>query len=188
MSDTALLAGFLGGDERCFTEIMNRYRDRVYRLSMRYLKGDQAAAKDVTQQAFLKLFTDGHTFRGEGTLKSWIFTTAVNLSISELRRRARFSGTPVEDQLDAGRSRHEGTEIDGMLDYSKQSAFLKEMVAMLPEKQKLVLTLRVDADLPFEDVARAAGMSVNSAKVNYHHAVVALRRKMTGDKGIPGNG
>ncbi|MBI5525847.1 MAG: sigma-70 family RNA polymerase sigma factor [Deltaproteobacteria bacterium] len=169
-TDEELLSGFLDGEERCFAVLMNRYRDRVFRLVLRYLNGDRDAAEDVAQQAFVKVFTEGAKFRGEGSLRSWLFTVAVNLAISETRRRARLSPEPAEVAVE--------THADAAMDRAAMSARLREAAARLPEKQRLVLTLRIDAELPFSEIARIARMSENSAKVNYHHAVTALKRML----------
>ena len=171
--DEALLAGFLEGDERCFTALMNRYRDRVFRLVLRYTCGDRDAAEDVAQQAFVKVFTEGKSFRGEGSLRSWLFSTAVHLAISEARRRAR---TAPQSAAREPASPEGAESADARIDRAMQVARVTAAAARLPEKQRLVLSLRVDADLPFEEIARVAGMSVNSAKVNYHHAVTSLKR------------
>lgn len=174
--DEALLSGFLDGDERCFTELMNRYRDRVFRLVLRYVNGDRAAAEDVAQQTFVQVFTAGKGFRGEGSLRSWLFTTAVHLAISETRRRARLA---PESAAKEPASPDGAESADARIDRAMQTAQVAEAAARLPAKQRLVLSLRVDAGLPFEEVATIAGMSVNSAKVNYHHAVTSLRRLLT---------
>lgn len=170
LADEELLKGFLEGNERCFNEIMHRYRDRVFRLVLRYVGGDRDAAEDIAQQVFVKVFTDGRTFRGEGSLRSWLFSTAVHFAISETRRRSRLSAGPAEIAVEA--------DADGGMDRSQEQARLREAMGRLPEKQRLVMTLRVDADLPFSEIAKAARMSVNSAKVNYHHAVVALKKML----------
>ena len=65
------------------------------------------------------------------------------------------------------------------MDARARAVKLREAVARLPEKQRRVMSLRMDAELPFEEIAKIAGMSVNSAKVNYHHATVALKRMLT---------
>lgn len=171
-TDEELLARFLDGDERCFTELMNRYRDRVFRLVLRYVNGDRDAAEDVAQQAFVKLLTEGAGFRGEGSLRSWLFTVAVNLAISETRRRARLSPETAEAAVE--------TQADAAMDRAAMSARLRDAAERLPEKQRLVLTLRIDAELPFSEIARIGRMTENSAKVNYHHAVTALKKMLTG--------
>jgi RNA polymerase sigma-70 factor (ECF subfamily) len=178
-ADEELLSRFLDGEVRCFDGLMNRYRDRVFRLVLRYVNGDRDAAEDIAQQTFVQVFTAGRTYRGEGSLKSWIFSTAVHLAISETRRRARLSPEAAAPEAAAPAGQPDEAGTDARIDRQMQSDRVRAAVARLPEKQRLVLTLRVDADLPFEEVARVAKMSVNSAKVNYHHAVVSLKRMLS---------
>jgi DNA-directed RNA polymerase specialized sigma24 family protein len=53
---------------------------------------------------------------------------------------------------------------------------LRRLVGQLPPRQRAVVTLRVSGDLPFKEIARLEGISENSAKVSYHHAVTRLRQ------------
>jgi RNA polymerase sigma-70 factor (ECF subfamily) len=175
VGDEELLSHFLEGDERCFHELMQRYRNRVFRLAARLLDGDTSSAEDVAQQTFLKVFTAGRSFWGRGPFRSWLFTIAANLALSERRRRSRLVPAARETavQYDPG----------GALDNAAEGEKLRKAVSTLPEKQRLVLTLRLDAELPFSEIGRAAGMSENSAKVNFHHAVTRLKRILSEDAG-----
>jgi RNA polymerase sigma-70 factor (ECF subfamily) len=144
-------------------------------MALRLTGGDEAAAGDITQHTFVKLFTSGGTFRGEGSLASWIYATASNAAMSERRRNVRLVRNPVETS--------ETPDPGADIDMQSERHRLDGAVARLPEKQRLVLSMRVDTEMPFEQIARAAGMSVNSAKVNYHHAVTALKRLLAAEDG-----
>jgi RNA polymerase sigma-70 factor (ECF subfamily) len=60
-----------------------------------------------------------------------------------------------------------------------ERAAIERYVARLPPRQRSVVTLRVFADLPFKEIARAEGITENAAKVNFHHAIVTLRAWLT---------
>ncbi|MBI3073104.1 MAG: sigma-70 family RNA polymerase sigma factor [Deltaproteobacteria bacterium] len=172
-TDEDLLAGFLGGDERCFAELMSRYRVRVKRVVARLVGYDDDLAEEIAQEAFVKLFTAAESFRGEGTLRGWLFTVAVRLALSDVRRRAR--------PLDALEQPTRPMDAGESLDAQQQSAALRAAIAKLPETQRIVATLRVDGDLKFDEIARLTRSTTNAVKVNFHYAVAALRRALTGE-------
>jgi RNA polymerase sigma-70 factor (ECF subfamily) len=171
-TDEDLLAGFVGGHEPCFAEIMKRYRVRVKRVVSRLVGYDDDLADEIAQEAFVKLFTAGESFRSEGTLRGWLFTVAVRLALSDIRRRAR--------PIDAIEPLANGAEPGESLDAHQRSVALRAAISRLPETQRVVATLRVDGDLKFDDIARLTGSTTNAVKVNFHHAVVALRKALGG--------
>ena len=172
IADEDLLRSFLEGDEDAFRELMDRYRDRVFRVAMRYLNGKNDVAEDVTQQVFVKIFTSGNTFRGSGSFKSWLFTITSNLAISEARRGKSYQKAVAANAVSDVDSSNEDSETPT----PARSKKLREAISLLPQKQRTIVSLRIDAGLPFDEIAKIAGTSVNSAKVNYHHAAVSLKR------------
>jgi len=89
-SDSDLLAGCQRGEPEAQRRVYQRYRDRVYSIALRFLRGDEAAAADVTQQAFLKAFRAADRFRGEARLSTWLYRIVANTCLDELRRHRRF--------------------------------------------------------------------------------------------------
>jgi RNA polymerase sigma-70 factor (ECF subfamily) len=167
--DEALVERFRRGDRRAFEELVRRYQRPVYYFLRRFVKDDDEA-KDIAQRAFVKAYQGIDGLRGFGAFKSWLYRIASNLALNHLRDRAREQ--PSEDAgaelaVDAiGASRMTEAEEYGQL---------REAIADLPPKQRLVLELRVFEELSFKEVAEAAGCTENAAKVNFHHAVKRLR-------------
>ena len=88
-SEEALLVEQLQkGVPDAFAVLYRRFIGRVFGVALQVV-GDRASAEDVAQETFFKVFAQIHRFRGEGRLVSWIYRIAVNLSISEVRRRKR---------------------------------------------------------------------------------------------------
>lgn len=173
--DAALVERFRGGDRGAFDELVRRYQKQVFYLSKRYVKNDEDA-KDVAQRAFVKAFLGVGGLRGEASFRTWLFKIAVNLSLNHVRDRARLRPAEEADEpkVDAvGDRRLEGVE---------QRRALTAALEELPPKQRMVLELRVFEELPFREVAAAAGCTENAAKVNFHHAVTRLRQWMSGKK------
>src|SRR5918911_5008426 len=78
------------GDREAFRLLFETYQDRVYSISLYYFKGDEASAKDVTQQVFLKLMGKIEQFRGGSEFTTWLYRLVVNQCMDEQRKQRRF--------------------------------------------------------------------------------------------------
>jgi RNA polymerase sigma-70 factor (ECF subfamily) len=167
--DRDLVERFRDGERTAFDNLVRRHQRGMWHLVRRYVKSD-ADASDVTQQAFVRAFRGLASFRGAASVRSWLYRIAINCALSWLRDHRREQPTEIaEDAL--SEPHHSPARIEG----SELNARLREAIAQLPPKQKMVLELRVFDDLSFKEVSELADCSENTAKVNFHYAVKRLR-------------
>ncbi len=167
--DVALVARAQRQERGAFDTLVRRHQRGLWRVVRRYLRND-ADASDVTQQAFVRAFRSLDKFRGEATVRTWLYRIGINLALNHLRDRAREQPAEIAD--DALTAPAVGaTELIA----TERGLRLRAAVAQLPPKQKLVLELRVFDDLAFREVAVLAGCTENAAKVSFHYAVKKLR-------------
>src|ERR671932_821581 len=102
------------GDREAFRLLFEAYQDKVYSISLYYFKGDESAARDVTQQVFLKLLTRITQFRGGAEFTTWLYRLVVNACTDEQRKHRRF--LPFGDAFEM----KEGAEKD-----SQEKAFAR---------------------------------------------------------------
>lgn len=171
--DAGFVERFRAGDARAFDELVRKYQRAIYGLALRYVK-DADDAKDVAQRAFVRAFQAIGGFRAGASFKTWLYRIAINLALNHLRDRK------VKVSVDEHRSLAVDAVGTVRLQDAEMQAKLRAAVEKLPAKQRLVLELRVYEELPFREVAEIARCSENAAKVNYHHAVNALREHMEG--------
>ncbi len=177
--DAALIARYRTGDRSAFDELVRRYQRPLYYLALRYVRVE-ADAKDVAQRALVKAYSALAGFRADSSFRTWLYRIAINLCLNHLRDRKREEMRPeVGEALAAPPSGGDRALIE-----RERGALLRDAIAELPPKQRMVLELRVYDELPFREVAELAGCSENSAKVNFHHAVKRLRA-IIGDRGAP---
>jgi RNA polymerase sigma-70 factor (ECF subfamily) len=177
--DAALIARFRTGDRSAFDDLVRRYQRPLYYLALRYVRVE-ADAKDLAQRTLVKAYGALAGFRADSSFRTWLYRIAINLCLNHLRDRKREEMRPeLGEALAAPPSGGDRALID-----RERGALLREAIAELPPKQRMVLELRVYDELPFREVAELAGCSENSAKVNFHHAVKRLRAIM-GGKGSP---
>ncbi|WP_116127204.1 RNA polymerase sigma factor [Lewinella sp. IMCC34183] len=148
-------------------ELYRRELPPTYNLILR-LTGDPADSEDLTQECFLRVFTQLHTFRGEAGLRTWIKRIAINLTMHHLKRQQRLPIVPVEEQHLAPDPRPLPTEgID--------PPALHAAIAALPQGCRLVLTLHLLEGYPHAEVAEHLGISVSTSKSQLWRAKQLLR-------------
>jgi RNA polymerase sigma-70 factor, ECF subfamily len=172
--DAALIERYRAGDRSAFDELVRRYQKPLYYLCLRYVRVE-ADAKDLAQRTLVKAYSALAGFRAASSFRTWLYRIAINFCLNHLRDRKREEMRPeLSDALIAPPSG------DRALIERERGARLRDAIAELPPKQRMVLELRVYEELPFREVAELAGCSENSAKVNFHHAVKRLRAIMSG--------
>lgn len=169
--DAEILEGCRRGDPEAQRRAFEAYRDRVYAIALRFLKGDDAAAHDVTQEVFVKVFRAAPTFRAEARLSTWVHRITANACVDELRRRRRllFFGD-LPDAI------HPTTSPDGV-----PGALRAEVVAAverLPPKMRMTVLLRYFEDLPYDDIARALECTTGTVASRLHRAHAILAREL----------
>ena len=166
-SDAELLEAFRAGDTRAFEELVRRYQRPVLGIARRFAR-DEDDAEDIAQRAFINASERAGGWRG-GSFKSWLFRIVVNLAKNHIRDTARFSREEEHEPEAAAPEAHD------RLEQREQQKALREAVARLPARQREVLLLRIDGDLPFAEIASTLGITEVNAKVNFHHAVQKLK-------------
>jgi RNA polymerase sigma-70 factor (ECF subfamily) len=176
VSDEALVAAFLVGDDRAFGDLVRRHEKLVLSLVRRYARTPEDA-RDLAQRTFLRAFEAAHRAVAKGDRESfpfrrWLVRIALNLAKNHLRDELRFFRTSLAS---LGPREAEPPEQPEALERAQLEARLRRAVARLPRRQREVLTLRIDAELPFAEIAATLEISENAAKVTFHHAARKLR-------------
>lgn len=175
--DTELCRAFMAGDEAAFGELIRRHQDLVFEIVRRYTRRAEDA-RDLSQRAFLKAFQAARrTLRrlgGSGHIpfRAWLLRIVINLGKNHARQERRWQRAPV-DALEKTRTLAPSALEN--LELSERERLTRAAVLKLPKGQREVLTLRIDAELAFADIAEVLGISENNAKVHFHHAVKRLK-------------
>ncbi len=162
-----------------FDSIMRTHQLHVYRV-LASLVRDPDAADTLTQECFLRAYERRGSFRGDASIRTWLLTIAVNLARDHVRsRRAGFwkrvltHGTDAQELADALPDRRPG--VDQALVAREQVAAVWTALDRLPERQRMVFTLRFVNDLSLEQIASTMGTTVGTVKTQLSRAVATLR-------------
>src|SRR3984885_88593 len=86
--DAGVVSAFLGGEERAFQELVERYQTRLLNFIYRTI-GDREKAEDLVQEVFIRVYRHIHRFDRTKKFSTWVYTIASNLAKNELRNRSR---------------------------------------------------------------------------------------------------
>ena len=176
MTDAGLVELVLRGDQNVFAVLVERYKDAVQNLAYRML-GNATEAEDVTQEAFVRAYTQLATYKPAHKFSTWLLSIASHLSIDQLRRR-RFLALPLEDVpflewiVDAGVS-PEQSALRG-----EQHDEVQEYLQRLPGKYRAVIVLRYWHDFSYDEIANALNLTPALVKARLHRARELLARYM----------
>lgn len=145
--------------------LMDTYQVRLY-WHIRRLIVDHDLAQDVLQDTFIKVYQNFHQFKQDSKLYTWLYRIATNEALQQLNKTKRMQKTDedaeyVMQNLVADNMDSQGDEIQ---------LLLQKAIQMLPEKQRVVFTMRYYDDLPYEEMSNILDMSVGTLKTNYHYA------------------
>lgn len=172
--DAELVARARSGDEAALDLLVRRFHAGAYRLALSYLQ-EPHAAEDVVQDAFIKVFRGLDGFRGDASFRTWLFRITANEARSALRRTGRRREDPIED---AWVVRSPGDDPSEAAMTTTEAERARAMLALLPEKQRLSVALRIEDDLSFREIGEVTGSSEGAARVNYFHGIRRLRELM----------
>jgi len=169
LSDSELLAQFRepATREAAYTKIIRKYQEKLY-WHVRRMVVDHEDANDVLQNAFIRIWKGLENFREDSQLYTWLYRIATNESLTFLEQQKRKSAVPLDD-VEAGLSNK--ITADKHFDGNKLEWKLQLAIQQLPEKQRVVFSLRYYEEMPYEQMSRVLDTSEGALKASYHHAV-----------------
>ena len=160
-----------------FSQVVAAYSEKLY-WQIRKMILSHEDANDILQNTFMKAWVNIDNFRGEAKLSTWMYKIAVNECITFLNKQRAINNVPLDDtdvyllQTLKADDYFDGDEIDMKL----QKALLT-----LPEKQRLVFTMKYNDDMKYEEMSEILGTSIGALKASYHHAVKKIEAILTND-------
>jgi RNA polymerase sigma-70 factor, ECF subfamily len=183
--DTILVQRFNDGDESAFSEIMQRYHNRLFGLSHNLLH-NAADAEEIVQDTFIRAHRGLANFRGDSSLATWLYRIALNLSRNRywyFFRRRRQDSLSLECPLGADSSATFSDLIASTDADPAHESTTNEFVSLisvcmdkLDDSHREILTMRNVLDLPYEEIARALRINVGTVKSRIARARENLRK------------
>ena len=154
------------GRQKVFPMIVDQYSQSLY-WKIRSIVLTHEDTDDVLQNTFLKAWKSLPTFQGKAKLSTWLYRIAINESLDFLRHQK----TAMLSNADADLSVANRLLADDYFDGDKSQAVLQEAIAILPDVQRTVFTLRYYDEMKYSEISEILGTSEGSLKASYHIAV-----------------
>jgi RNA polymerase sigma-70 factor (ECF subfamily) len=182
LEDYRLISGLQAGEEKAYEQLIERFQTPVYNLAWRLLS-DPSDASDVVQEVFLKIFRNIEHFRGDSTLRTWVYRIAVNESHNRRRWlfRHRRGETGIEENFDDNESREKPLMDSGETPFDftmnrEAQILLEEGLAAINPVFRAALVLREIEDMSYDEIAEILEVSIGTVKSRIMRGREALRR------------
>jgi RNA polymerase sigma-70 factor, ECF subfamily len=182
--DAALMLRVKQGDTAAFAELVEKYKQPVLNVAYRMLH-DATEAEDLAQAVFVQVFKSAHRYHVASKFSTWLFTITRNLCLNEIRRRSRHQ----VESMDVPHPEQEGQPLHQFED--KQTASpperllhgelehkIEQVLAELPENQRMAIVLCRQDELSYEEIARMLGCSVSATKSLIHRGRETLKQRL----------
>jgi RNA polymerase sigma-70 factor (ECF subfamily) len=180
--EAVLVQRCAAGEEMACAELVAEHQRMVVQLAMNLL-GDRDEALDLSQEVFLRVFRTIQRFRGQSSLRTWIYRIAVNQARNRhrfWRRRHRADQVSLDQHIAAHgefRSAGEATP-DRLLAQKELAALLQHALDSLPFDQRTAIVLREVDGLSYEEIAFSLGVAIGTVKSRLTRARRALRHDL----------
>jgi RNA polymerase sigma-70 factor, ECF subfamily len=180
--EAALVQRCAAGDDAAFADLVAEHQRMVVQLALNLL-GDRDEALDLSQEVFLRVFRTIHSFRGQSSLRTWIYRIAVNQARNRhrfWRRRHRGDQVSLDDHVAAHgelSSSGQGTP-DRILAQKELAERLQSALDHLPFDQRTAIVLREIDGLSYEEIAFSLGVAIGTVKSRLTRARQALRLEL----------
>lgn len=180
--DKQIIEGFKSGrTETAALAFVKKYQKFVYSTAYRYLN-NYDDAEDISQEVFIKAIDKIKDFRGDSSIKTWLYKITVNFSLSFIRKRKLKNILSFNQSSDRenyrNESKDESNTADKQLIYRELNETFASAVNALPDKQRETFALRYFENLTYEEISSLLKTSVGGLKANYFQAVKKISQKL----------
>ena len=180
LSDQQLISLYLSGDEAAFETLLNRHQQQVY-SKIFFIVRDSDLANDLFQDTFIKVVNTLRSgkYNEEGKFLPWVMRIAHNLSIDHFRRGKKMRMLRATEEFDVFDTMcSDEPHMEDRMIQEQIHQDVRDLLETLPEEQRLVVKMRIERDMSFQEIADETGVSINTALGRMRYALINLRKAM----------
>lgn len=176
-ADTDVIALVLRGDQQAYSILVDRYRNYVFTIVLRYLKSREDA-EETAQDIFIKAYRNLPDFKGQSKFSTWLYTIATTTCISFLRKKKLAVHSLDQEKMAGVAEQIEGGLSANTIEQKSRVNMVQQSIALLGPEDAQVITLFYKGEQSLEEIARILGKEPNTVKVQLHRARSRLKQKM----------
>jgi RNA polymerase sigma-70 factor (ECF subfamily) len=162
------------GDQNAFAALVEAHQRYVYNLALRVLK-DENEALDLTQETFVRAWTALPNFRGQSQFRTWLYRITTNLCynrLPNLRRSLNDLGDDMMEEIPESNSENPVHAVEA----GETRTHLHQAIDELDAHYKLLITLRYQNELSYEEIASTLNLPLGTVKTGIFRAKEQLRK------------
>jgi RNA polymerase sigma-70 factor, ECF subfamily len=178
ITDEDLMLAYAQGDVRAFETLYGRHRGPLYRFVLRGLS-QRGLADECFQEVWSRVVVARERYRPEAKFSTWLYQIAHNLLVDQYRR-ARPEVSMSEDEEGEVRQfpDDESRQPEHALSEFEERRRMQRALEELPDDQRVALQLRLEQELPLEEIARITGVGRETVKSRLRYALDKLKSRM----------
>jgi len=162
------------GDQDAFALLVTEHQKYVYNLALRVVK-DENEALDVAQETFVRAWTALPNFKGQSQFRTWLYRIVTNLCYNRLPNLRKSLNDLGDDVMeDIPQFDHPASEIES----NETRRFLHQAIDELDSQYKLLITLRYQNELSYEEIASTLNLPLGTVKTGIFRAKEQLRKSL----------
>ncbi len=178
MEEKELVRQSKEGNEEAFASLVKKYKTKVFNLAWS-LTRDREAADDLAQEAFIKVYFALPTFQFKSEFGTWLYRITVNHVKDYLRKKNRMSKMLFEKMKEMPLvQENEITKKEKEQIIEQRKKFVHQCLQTIPEKYKLILSLRDIQGFSYEEITKILKISPGTVDSRIHRARKMLRKKL----------
>lgn len=171
------------GSHQAYNRLVMEYQESALMLAYRLLRNRQDA-EDIVQNAFIKVWEELSTFRGDSKFSSWLYRIVYNLSLNRIKSRSlrtflRISQEYDEEDYSSIEIPDDNENPEEVLIRNERKELLEKAVKKLPTKQRAIFVMRMEQGLTNSEIAEITGKSEGSVKANFSFALAKLKIELS---------
>lgn len=175
-NDEQMVRLAIRGDETAWTSLVEKYRLYGYRLAWRVTFNDDDAL-DAVQEMLVKMSTQLPSYKGTGSLRSWLATIVIREATNICRRRGKYPISIKPEHLTQAadqNSAHE-THPGEALDFQRQLKQVHQAMSLLSPQQRAILLMALESDMTPAEIALELDLPANQVRSQQARAISRLR-------------
>ena len=176
-TDSEIISRVLRGEQQAFAELVNRYQNFVFTITLRYTD-NREDAEEIAQDIFVKAYRSLADFRGDSKFSTWLYTIVTTSCITFLRKKkletSSLDDERVFEQVDNQNSGFTANQVE----QKSRVAMVNEAIKLLLPDDAKIITLFYKGEQSLDEIGVIMGMEPNTVKVKLHRARQRLKEKM----------
>jgi len=164
----------LGGDKNSYAQLVERHKRMVFNVAYRIL-GNREDAEDAAQEAFLRAYLALPRFRKKSKFSTWLYSIVSNVCITKKRKRDKYANFIEASTKSEFQTENSSNNPGDILEEREFADRVQQLVASLPAKYSVVITLRYFREFSYDEIAETLGLPVGTVKAHLFRAKRMLK-------------